>query len=159
MPEPMPPNSEWQGVYQGPYHIHLRILTEGNKATGSWSAIGGRTGELSGTVSGNVLVFNWNEHGIANADSWTGRGYLVYQAGRNGKPAEISGEAGMGAAGPSNSWWAVKRAALSINAPASSMYEQNTLPDDQRGESRSCLTGCDPNEVDMDTDVEMDTER
>ena len=34
-PQPMPPNAEWQGVYQGPYHIQLLITTKGNRASES----------------------------------------------------------------------------------------------------------------------------
>ncbi len=84
----------------------------------------------------NLLVFEcWYEHGIANADSWTWRGYLVYEAGKSGKALRRSrGDGRHGREWPSNSWWAVKRTELSINASASSMYEQNTQPDDQRGE-------------------------
>src|SRR5688572_6754038 len=71
-PEPMPPHAQWQGVYQGPYHIQLEIETRGNQATGSWRAIGGREGQFSGTVSGNLLVLDYTENGVASSEAWSG---------------------------------------------------------------------------------------
>jgi hypothetical protein len=141
-PEPMPPNAQWQGVYQGPYHIQLEIETRGNQATGSWRAIGGREGQFSGTVSGNLLVLDYTENGVTSSEAWSGRGYFVYQTGTSGAD-EISGEWGLGQGGGRSEWWALKR----TNAPLSTakLVDNDSQEDEPSDapQSGGCTVGCD----------------
>jgi len=83
-PEPMPQGGEWQGVYQGPYHIYLRITRVGDHAQGTWRAMGGREGALWGDVDGNVMNFSWSEHDMQSKGTWSGRVYFVYLARQDG---------------------------------------------------------------------------
>jgi hypothetical protein len=109
-PGPMPAGANWRGVYQGPYHIALNVWTQGNRASGNWRAVGDREGQFFGTVFGNLLVLNWTERAVGNAETWSGRGYFVYSVEEAGKPHQIYGEWSMGRNGRSSPWWAVKRA-------------------------------------------------
>jgi hypothetical protein len=109
-PGPMPPGAQWQGLYQGPYHITLNIWSQGNRASGNWRAVGDREGQFFGTVFGNLLVLNWTERAVGNAETWSGRGYFVYSVETPGQPHQIYGDWSMGRSGRSTPWWAVKRA-------------------------------------------------
>src|SRR5690242_4751241 len=88
-PGPMPPKAQWRGTYQGPYHIALNIWTQGTHASGNWRAVGEREGEFFGTIFGNMLVINWSEHAVGNAERYSGRGYFVYSVGKPGEPHHI----------------------------------------------------------------------
>jgi hypothetical protein len=132
-PGPMPPNAHWRGTYQGPYHIALNIWTQGTRARGNWRAVGDRVGEFSGTIFGNMLVVNWTEHAVGNAERYSGRGYFVYSTGEPGEPDHIYGEWGMGRTGRTNPWWAVKRAddpvgdmSQPIDSDADEQYRDDT---------------------------------
>lgn len=140
----MPAGATWGGVYQGPYHIMLNVWTRGAQASGNWRAVGDREGEFSGTVSGNLLVLDWSEHAVGNAETWSGRGYFVYRAGQPGKPPQIYGEWGMGTAEHTNSWWAVKRS----DQAAKDSSEQIDKDADQQYLDESGCEGCDTNDTD-----------
>jgi hypothetical protein len=145
-PAPMPANARWEGLYQGPYHIELRIQSRGNLANGSWRAIGGREGEFSGTVSGNLLVIDWSEHGLGNAEGWSGRGYFVYRTGERGGADEIAGEWGLGQSGTKSSWWAIKRPSES---PGARLVDADSADDDPNtADTPSCGVGCDTTDTD-----------
>ncbi|MDF3066362.1 MAG: hypothetical protein K0R38_1963 [Polyangiaceae bacterium] len=109
-PAPMPPGNNWRGLYQGPYHLILNIWAEGTRAQGNWRAVGDREGMFTGTVNGNLLVFDWTERARDKQETWSGSGYFVYSAAAPDRPAEIFGEWGMGSARKVSSWWAKKRA-------------------------------------------------
>jgi hypothetical protein len=146
----MPIGRNWEGVYQGPYHIYLRILTNGNQAKGDWLAIGERSGEFTGEIEGNVLTLHWTERG-SDSSAWSGRGYFVYEAGEGAARDEIHGEWGVGPMSRGNSWWALRREDLSANTLASSLVDNDSGGDDQRADSRSCGgVACDEGEVDPD---------
>lgn len=113
-PEPMPQGAEWQGVYQGPYHIYLRITRAGSQAQGTWRSMGGRSGALWGDLEGNVLKFIWSEHDLQNNGSWSGRGYFVYRI--KDDQTEIRGEWGLGMRDSDGLWFAVKRPEVPLEA-------------------------------------------
>lgn len=147
-PGPMPANAQWQGVYQGPYHIQLQIQTKGNQATGTWRAVGGREGEFSGTVSGNLLVLDYTERDLASSEARSGRGYFVYRAGKGGAD-EISGEWGLGSGGARDAWWAIKRSTEPM--PTAALLDNDAAGDaDDDLEGSGCAIGCDF----QDTEVE-----
>jgi hypothetical protein len=145
-PEPLPPDAKWSGVYQGPYHVQLRIETHGNQASGDWRAIGGRLGEFSGTVSGNLLVLDFSERALDNSEGWTGHGYFVYRAGAKGAPDEISGEWGLGQGAAKSPWWAIKRGGAEL---ATEDFADNESADDD-ADSPSCTIGCDSQDTESE---------
>jgi hypothetical protein len=112
--QPMPEGADWQGVYQGPYHIYLRIVREGDHARGTWRAMGGREGELWGDLDGNVMKFTFAEHDQNSKSSWSGRGYFVYTVKAPGEVPEIRGQWGLGMSDTEGSWYAVKRTDVSL---------------------------------------------
>ena len=69
-PGPMPAGGHFRGVYQGPYHIALNIWEQGNQASGTWRAVGDREGQFWGTIFGNLLVINWTEKAVGNAETF-----------------------------------------------------------------------------------------
>jgi hypothetical protein len=95
-PQPMPAGGTWQGFYQGPNYIYLRIATNGTQATGEWRSKGQRRGELEGTIRGGLLDYRWREESLnpGNRSSASGRGYFVYRITPEGH--EIVGLASMG---------------------------------------------------------------
>jgi hypothetical protein len=143
----MPLGSTWQGVYQGPYHIYLRILTDGSRATGNWRAVGERNGEFTGEISGNVLNLTWTERG-SDSSSWSGRGYFVYDAAESDGADEIHGEWGIGHMATGNSWWALRRADVSSSSLASSLVDRDSGGDDDKADAPECTIGCDEDEID-----------
>ncbi len=145
-PGPMPPRTQWQGLYQGPYHIQLRIVTHGNEASGTWSAVGDREGEFTGTVSGNLLVMDWSEHGRGNSDSWSGRGYFLYNVDRARGIEEILGQWGIGTRGTSNAWWAIKRTSSVTTAGAGRDGDDR----DDRDDNQNCGVDCDTQDTDRE---------
>ncbi len=139
-PGAMPAGGQWQGVYQGPYHISLNIWTEGTKAVGNWRAIGDREGEFAGTIFGNMLILNFSEHGAKNAERYGGRGYFVYSVPEAGKPHQIYGEWGVGKTGATSPWWAIKRG----DAPLGKSLLDSSSDDANRDEEPGCEMGnCD----------------
>jgi hypothetical protein len=139
-PEPMPKGGEWQGVYQGPYHIYLSIQREGSRAQGTWRAMGGRSGELWGDVSGNVLKFNWTEHDVQTNSAWFGRGYFVYRVKEPGDVPEIEGQWGLGTRDTDGYWYAVKRPGVAVKDAEKGLADTDTGPgQDNSAQSDGCL--------------------
>lgn len=60
----MPKGGEWQGFYQSPNFIYLKIATNGEQASGVWRAKGQRRGELEGVIRGGVLDYTWREESL-----------------------------------------------------------------------------------------------
>lgn len=122
----MPHGGEWQGVYQGPYHIYLKITHTGDHAQGTWRAMGGREGELWGDVDGNVLKFSFTEHDANSKSAWSGRGYFVYNVKKPGDVGEIRGQWGLGMSETGGSWYAVKRPDVPLDAVEQSTADVET---------------------------------
>jgi hypothetical protein len=124
---PTPTAKDWQGVYQGPYHIFLRIETDGERAGGTWRAPGNRIGAFEGVLDGNVLRYTWTES-AGPESSWSGRGYFVYRA--TGGTPELEGEWGIGSLDYGNPTFAVKRTDLRATASGVGLVDQGARPDD-----------------------------
>jgi hypothetical protein len=109
----LPAGGEWQGVYYSPVYGYLHIVTEGNSASGKWrTADGGAWGELHGTVTGDLLKYEWVEHkiGLVGPSATSkGRGYFKYSEPKSGEAHEISGEWGLKQDETGNTWKAVKQ--------------------------------------------------
>jgi hypothetical protein len=143
----MPAGQHWRGLYQGPYHIMLNVWTQGNRAQGNWRAVGDRQGAFAGTLNGNLLVFDWTERALDNQETWSGRGYFVYSAGKPGRPAEIFGAWGMGKSGASNNWWAKKRAEEPLGDASGQI--DNDADQQYQDDSSGCeMAGCDSSDQD-----------
>jgi hypothetical protein len=139
-PEPMPEGSEWQGVYQGPYHIYLRITRVGDHAQGTWRAMGGREGALWGDLDGNVMNFTWSEHDVQSKGTWSGRGYFVYLAKTAGTAPEIRGRWGLGMSDSSGSWVAVKRPEVTLDAAEKQLADtDSTGPGEDNAAGTVCM--------------------
>lgn len=128
---------DWQGTYQGPYHLFLTIETHGTKANGNWRAVGNREGEFNGTIKGDRLDIDWRE-AAGNGAAWTGRGYFIYHAANGNHPPQIFGERGMGTNETGDAWWAFKRR----NRVSSTGLLDNTRGPDASDDDRDC-PGCD----------------
>lgn len=136
-------SARWDGIYQGPYHIYLRIQTHGDQAVGTWRALGERNGELKGKIKGDTLFFAWTEE--ASDGTWSGRGSFVYAAAKSkdGR-AELLGRYGLGARSTGGNWYAFKRTDLPMDTKVSSLLDAGADEPDQVG---NCLGGCDEVEL------------
>lgn len=108
----MPEGESWNGVYYHPVFGNLHMLEEGSNIIGRWKRSNQSAwGELSGTITGNVVHFQWKEHqvGMVGASSTTtGRGYFVYKMGKEGI-AELDGGYGMNQDEVGSDWHCVKQ--------------------------------------------------
>jgi hypothetical protein len=142
---PQAPNAatsaRWDGIYQGPYHIYLRIQTYGDRAVGTWRALGERNGELKGEIEGDTLVFDWTEH--ASDGTWSGRGSFVFAAKHDGR-TELRGRYGLGTRSTGGNWYAFKRPDLPLDTKASSLLDGGADEPDQRA---NCTGGYDEIEL------------
>jgi hypothetical protein len=114
-PGEMPIGGEWTGVYYDPYYGNLHLVAEGDMITGKWRKDAGDSwGELSGTVDGNLLKYEWVEHkiGMIGASAQThGKGYFVYKESENpNDPDVVEGERGLGENEVGSKWKGVKQA-------------------------------------------------
>ena len=83
---PMPPNSTYTGVYNSPQYGRMDLVQQGSQVIGEYHK-DERTGRIQGTVSQNVLRFEWSERRelISGRPNMTrGRGYFQYLVDANG---------------------------------------------------------------------------
>jgi hypothetical protein len=109
---PMPEGEQWTGVYFHPVFGYLHMQEEGSNVVGRWKRTDhSHWGELSGTVSGNVLRFTWKEHkiGMVGASATThGKGYFVYKVNKE-NIGELDGEYGLDDDETGSTWKNVKQ--------------------------------------------------
>lgn len=114
-PDEMPIGGEWEGVYYDQLYGNLHLEVDGDAAVGRWRRDSGESwGELTGTVDGNVMHYEWVEHRIGmvgpSADT-RGKGYFVYRDGQVDKdPDYIEGERGLKEDELGQKWKAIKQA-------------------------------------------------
>jgi hypothetical protein len=108
----MPEGENWTGVYYHPVFGHLHMMEEGSNIVAKWKRTDqSHWGELSGTVTGNVLRFQWKEHkvGMVGASmTTTGKGYFVYKMNAE-NIGELHGQFGMGQDETGSDWKCVKQ--------------------------------------------------
>jgi hypothetical protein len=138
-----PSSAQWDGIYQGPYHIYLRIETKGDSAIGTWRALGERNGELKGHIHGDTLTFDWTEQ--ASDGSWSGRGSFVMGHAKVDGRAELRGRYGLGARSTGGNWYAAKRPDLPMDTKVSMLLDGGA--DDTQDERANCPGGCDEVEI------------
>ena len=111
-PGPMPEGQQWNGVYYHQVYGFLHLQQEGETIVGRWK----RTdqsywGEMSGTVTGNVVHYTWKEHkiGMVGAASTThGKGYFVYTVNKDGI-GFLKGEYGLNDDDSGSEWSCLKQ--------------------------------------------------
>lgn len=79
----MPAGGDWTGVWYSELYGELHLVTEGTVVSGKWMRpTKDKWGELHGTVTGDVIHFQWTEHVVGlltpNSDR-SGRGYFKYK--------------------------------------------------------------------------------
>ncbi len=109
---PMPEGETWTGVYFHPVFGYLHMQEEGSNVVARWKRTDhSHWGELSGTVTGNVLHYTWKEHkiGMVGASALTkGKGYFVYKLNKE-NIGELDGEFGLNDSEVGSSWKNVKQ--------------------------------------------------
>lgn len=141
----MPQGGVWQGVYQGPGYIYLRILSDGDVARGQWRAQGSQRGDLWGSIHGNRLDYSWREESLnpANKSVRYGTGYFIYRI--SGAQHEIVGTATTWPATKSLRF-ARKRLDVPFDAPEAAFLERNAGNGDE--DDGSACPGCSGDDAD-----------
>lgn len=107
----MPDGESWLGVYFHPTFGYLHLVEEDQNVIGKWQRTDKSAwGRLSGTKTGNVLHFTWEEHkyGLVGPSATVkGRGYFVYK--KPGDIAELDGEYGLDDSEVGSDWHQVKQ--------------------------------------------------
>jgi hypothetical protein len=109
----LPEGGEWNGVYYSTQFGYLHLVSDNRSANGAWrTAAGDAWGEMSGTIEGDLLKYEWTERkiGAIGADATKkGHGYFRYTIPTPGEPHKIIGEWGLGKSDSGNPWEAVKQ--------------------------------------------------
>lgn len=109
----MPESGEWTGVYYSQTYGYLHIIKETNHINGRWrTTAGDRWGELAGTVTGDLLRYEWTEHiigQVGTAATRHGKGYFRYTEPKKGEAHELRGEWGLDEDEVGETWNAVKQ--------------------------------------------------
>lgn len=97
---PMPPGGTFRGVWYNPTWGELHLVPSGNEVYGRWrSAQHGLWGQMTGTASGDVLRFTWEERRVGGVDPGSvrkGRGYFKYIPVEAPDLPKLRGEWGLG---------------------------------------------------------------
>ncbi|AUX49032.1 hypothetical protein SOCE26_105770 [Sorangium cellulosum] len=110
----MPEGADWTGVYYSELYGYLHLVQDGTAIEGKWiRPHKDRWGELHGSVTGDLIKFNWTEHvvgAIGPNSKKEGRGYLKYKRppGENVDDA-LAGEIGQNKDEVGEPWEAVKQ--------------------------------------------------
>src|SRR5579883_784946 len=108
----MPDGEAWAGVYYNQVFGYLHVVEQENNFVGRWKRTdGSKWGQMSGTISGNVVHYTWKEHtyGVVGPSGLRqGKGYFVYAMGANNIP-EIHGEYGNGDDETGADWNCIKQ--------------------------------------------------
>jgi hypothetical protein len=111
-PGNMPEGEAWTGVYYHPVFGYLHMVEQDNNVVGKWKRTDQSAwGELSGTVTGNVVHFTWKEHKynqVGPSSTSTGKGYFVYKM-NSDKTAELDGQYGLNDDETGSEWHNVKQ--------------------------------------------------
>jgi hypothetical protein len=95
-PEAMPAGQTWSGVYHSPQYGDMQLQQTGSQIVGTYTR-DERTGRIQGTVSGNLMRFEWAEERelVSGRPTTTrGHGYFRYVPDGNGVDWALLGEWG-----------------------------------------------------------------
>ena len=94
----MPAGGSFKGVWYSEAFGELHLVTEGTSIIGKWKdKTHGRWGKMSGTVSGDLAKFRWEEHkigAIGPGSTTIGHGYFRFTPGVEGELPRLKGEWG-----------------------------------------------------------------
>ena len=113
-PGDMPSGAKWDGVYYSELYGYLHLVQSGTSMKGKWERTHkDKWGELKGTVTGDVLKFEWSEYtkGLVGPNAKrSGKGYLKYKRppGDN-VDDQLAGEIGFGEDEVGEPWEAIKQ--------------------------------------------------
>lgn len=109
----MPAGGEWTGVYFNPLYGSLHLVQDGNAISGKWLRPNqDRWGELHGTVTGDLMKFEWKEYviGLVGPNSQkSGKGYFKYTRPGENVDDQIAGEIGRDGNEVGEPWDGVKQ--------------------------------------------------
>jgi len=110
----MPAGGDWTGVYYSQLYGSLHLVVQGGSASGKWrTSAGDKWGELHGTVTGDLLKYDWEEHtiGMVGPSATTkGKGYFKYKLPKvEGDEHIIVGEWGLGDSETGQKWEAIRQ--------------------------------------------------
>lgn len=112
-PGSLPGGGEWNGVYYSTQFGYLHLVSDNRSANGAWrTAAGDAWGELSGSIEGDLLKYQWKERkiGAIGADATkSGHGFFRYTIPNPDEPHKIVGEWGLDKSDAGNPWEAVKQ--------------------------------------------------
>jgi hypothetical protein len=94
----MPADATFKGVWFNPVFGELHMLTEGNTVSGKYkSQSSGIWGIIHGTITGDVVHFEWEEHktgAIGPGSKRQGKGYWKYVPSEPPEQPKLKGEWG-----------------------------------------------------------------
>lgn len=94
----MPANGTFKGVWYNEAFGELHLVPEGGNVIGKWKdKTHGRWGKMSGTISGDLMKFRWEEHkmgAIGPGATTIGRGYFRFIPAEEGYLPRLKGEWG-----------------------------------------------------------------
>ncbi|MFO0591666.1 MAG: hypothetical protein U0441_29235 [Polyangiaceae bacterium] len=110
----MPSGGEWSGVYFSELYGYLHLVQDGNAISGKWMRTHkDRWGEVHGTVTGDLMKFEWKEYtvGLITPNSThSGRGYFKYKRPEGDNvDDQLVGEIGRGQDEVGDPWEAIKQ--------------------------------------------------
>lgn len=110
----LPAGGDWTGVWFSELYGYLHLVQDGSSISGKWiRPHKDRWGEIHGTVTGDLMKFEWEEHtmGLVGPNaSKKGRGYFKYKRPQGDNvDDQIVGETGRGADEVGDPWDAVKQ--------------------------------------------------
>lgn len=99
-PGTLPTGETFKGVWYNRVFGDLHLVPEGNHVNGKYkSPQSGVWGKVTGTITGDVIKFEWVEHktgAIGPGSTKSGKGYWKFVPGEAPAPAALKGEWGLG---------------------------------------------------------------
>jgi hypothetical protein len=96
----LPAGATFKGVWYNPAFGDLHLIPEGTSAVGKYkSQQNGRWGEIHGTITGDVIHFEWTDHktgAVGPGSTSNGKGWFKYAAGAEGELPKLKGGWGLG---------------------------------------------------------------
>lgn len=109
----MPAGESFRGVWFSEAFGELHLVPEGSNVVGKWKdKTHGKWGKLSGTISGDLAKFRWEEHkigAIGPGSTVKGHGYFKYIPADEGALPRLKGEWGHDESEVGGGTWDVNR--------------------------------------------------
>ena len=96
----LPAGATFKGVWYNPAFGDLHLVPDGTTTVGKYkSSQNGVWGQIHGTITGDVIHFEWEEHktgAVGPGSTRKGKGWFKYVAAGEGEIAKLKGGWGMG---------------------------------------------------------------